>query len=306
MQAVGFVVLTAAFFGRAAVIAVLGAREALDHRAPDRGRPMAGSAAWATTCRCCRGARRRAAPGLPRGLCTALARAASRPRGLGARAGEHQPDRPGGAWLLAVWVARQPQLAASADELAWSDAIRSGPDRAAPHRPVPRRGRLDLGLRLRRFRVGRRPGRPAPSDRGGLPRRHRGRRDLGRRAGPAASHARPRSGRSAMLVVDPALPTPPFEQIKAQITTQRASGELPANHRLPPSGTWRLSSASPQHGGAGVSRARGVRHHRDARAAGVVRDRHGLLESEGGRPRRGTTWRASGASDWTSPTRSAS
>ena len=37
-----------------------------------------------------------------------------------------------------------------------------------------------------------------------------------------------------MLVVDPSLPTPPYEQIKNQIVDQRASGELAANHRLPP------------------------------------------------------------------------
>lgn len=37
-----------------------------------------------------------------------------------------------------------------------------------------------------------------------------------------------------MLVIDPSLPTPPFEQIKAQIVAQRASGELPPGHRLPP------------------------------------------------------------------------
>lgn len=37
-----------------------------------------------------------------------------------------------------------------------------------------------------------------------------------------------------MLVVDPALPTPPFEQLKQQIADQRLSGELPAGHRLPP------------------------------------------------------------------------
>ena len=36
------------------------------------------------------------------------------------------------------------------------------------------------------------------------------------------------------LAVDPALPTPPYEQIKNQIIEQRSSGELPANHRLPP------------------------------------------------------------------------
>lgn len=37
-----------------------------------------------------------------------------------------------------------------------------------------------------------------------------------------------------MLIVDPGLPTPPYEQVKKQIIEQRTSGELPANHRLPP------------------------------------------------------------------------
>lgn len=37
-----------------------------------------------------------------------------------------------------------------------------------------------------------------------------------------------------MLVVDPSLATPPFEQIKQQIVAARESGEFPANHRLPP------------------------------------------------------------------------
>ncbi|HHU38442.1 MAG TPA: GntR family transcriptional regulator [Propionibacterium sp.] len=37
-----------------------------------------------------------------------------------------------------------------------------------------------------------------------------------------------------MLVVDPSLAVPPFEQIKQQIVAARESGEFPANHRLPP------------------------------------------------------------------------
>lgn len=37
-----------------------------------------------------------------------------------------------------------------------------------------------------------------------------------------------------MLVVDPSLPMPPFEQIKQQIAAARESGEFAANHRLPP------------------------------------------------------------------------
>lgn len=37
-----------------------------------------------------------------------------------------------------------------------------------------------------------------------------------------------------MLVVDPSLPAPPYEQLKQQIADARASGALPAHHRLPP------------------------------------------------------------------------
>ena len=37
-----------------------------------------------------------------------------------------------------------------------------------------------------------------------------------------------------MLSVNPSLPTPPFVQIREQISAQRASGELPAGERLPP------------------------------------------------------------------------
>lgn len=36
------------------------------------------------------------------------------------------------------------------------------------------------------------------------------------------------------FVVDPALPTPPYDQIKQLIVARRASGALPAGHRLPP------------------------------------------------------------------------
>ncbi len=37
-----------------------------------------------------------------------------------------------------------------------------------------------------------------------------------------------------MLSIDPTSAQPAYEQIKAQIIEQRASGELPAEHRLPP------------------------------------------------------------------------
>ena len=72
-----------------------------------------------------------------------------------------------------------------------------------------------------------------------------------------------------MLVVEPALPTPPFEQIKAQITAQRASGELPASHRLPPV---RHLAAE-----LGVAPNTVARAYRELEASGVIetRGRHG-------------------------------
>lgn len=37
-----------------------------------------------------------------------------------------------------------------------------------------------------------------------------------------------------MFTIDPGLPEPPYEQLRAQIEQQRASGELPTGYRLPP------------------------------------------------------------------------
>lgn len=37
-----------------------------------------------------------------------------------------------------------------------------------------------------------------------------------------------------MLRIDTSLPTPPYEQLKDRIVQARASGEFPAEHRLPP------------------------------------------------------------------------
>lgn len=72
-----------------------------------------------------------------------------------------------------------------------------------------------------------------------------------------------------MLVVDPGLPTPPFEQIKNQIAEQRATGELPANHRLPPV---RHLAAE-----LGVAPNTVARAYRELEASGVIqtRGRHG-------------------------------
>lgn len=72
-----------------------------------------------------------------------------------------------------------------------------------------------------------------------------------------------------MLIVDPGLPTPPYEQIRAQIAEQRASGELPASHRLPP--IRHLASE------LGVAANTVARAYRELEAAGVIetRGRHG-------------------------------
>ena len=68
-----------------------------------------------------------------------------------------------------------------------------------------------------------------------------------------------------MLVVDPSLPTPPYEQIKNQIVEQRASGELPANHRLPPVRHLAVE--------LGVAPNTVARAYRELEAAGVIETR---------------------------------
>lgn len=72
-----------------------------------------------------------------------------------------------------------------------------------------------------------------------------------------------------MLTVDPASATPPFEQIKARLTEQRASGELPAGHRLPP--VRQLATE------LGVAANTVARAYRELEAAGIIetRGRHG-------------------------------
>lgn len=72
-----------------------------------------------------------------------------------------------------------------------------------------------------------------------------------------------------MLSVDPALPTPPFEQIKDQLTHLRATGALGANHRLP---TVRHLAAE-----LGLAPSTVARAYRELEASGVIetRGRHG-------------------------------
>ncbi|MDN5572022.1 MAG: GntR family transcriptional regulator [Propionibacteriaceae bacterium] len=72
-----------------------------------------------------------------------------------------------------------------------------------------------------------------------------------------------------MLSVDPSLPVPPFEQIKNQITEQRASGELTANHRLPPVRHLAIE--------LGVAPNTVARAYRELEASGLIetRGRHG-------------------------------
>lgn len=72
-----------------------------------------------------------------------------------------------------------------------------------------------------------------------------------------------------MLRVDPSLQTPPFEQIKEQLTDLRADGTLGANHRLP---TVRHLAAE-----LGLAPSTVARAYRELEASGVIetRGRHG-------------------------------
>ena len=72
-----------------------------------------------------------------------------------------------------------------------------------------------------------------------------------------------------MLTVDPSLPTPPFEQVKEQVTELRTTGALPAHHRLP---TVRHLAAE-----LGLAPSTVARAYRELEASGVIetRGRHG-------------------------------
>lgn len=125
VQAIAFVVMTAAFLGRGIVIAVLTAREALRERAPGPRVSHGGVRGI--------GAQLNRVPFVLIGAAQLVFLALYVPQSLALR-----PDVSGwvltfaiasvvasvAAWALAAWVARQPQLAADATELAWSDAAR--------------------------------------------------------------------------------------------------------------------------------------------------------------------------------------
>ncbi|GAB3700409.1 GntR family transcriptional regulator [Mariniluteicoccus flavus] len=72
-----------------------------------------------------------------------------------------------------------------------------------------------------------------------------------------------------MIVIDPGLPAPPFEQIRDQIAAARTTGEFPAGHRLPP--VRHLATE------LGVAANTVARAYRELEAAGVIetRGRHG-------------------------------
>ncbi len=72
-----------------------------------------------------------------------------------------------------------------------------------------------------------------------------------------------------MLSVDPSLATPPFEQIKDQITELRATQALGAHHRLPPVRHLAVE--------LGLAPSTVARAYRELEASGVIetRGRHG-------------------------------
>ncbi len=67
------------------------------------------------------------------------------------------------------------------------------------------------------------------------------------------------------LHVDPGLPVPAFEQIRDQVAAGRASGELPAHHRLP---TVRRLAAD-----LGVAPNTVARAYRELEASGIIETR---------------------------------
>ncbi|MEV8357815.1 GntR family transcriptional regulator [Microbacterium sp. NPDC076895] len=76
-----------------------------------------------------------------------------------------------------------------------------------------------------------------------------------------------------MIVIDPASPTPPFEQLRAQYVAAIASGELPPGSRLPT--VRRLA------GDLGLAPGTVARAYRELETAGLIetRGRHGTFVS---------------------------
>ena len=76
-----------------------------------------------------------------------------------------------------------------------------------------------------------------------------------------------------MIVIDPASPTPPFEQLRAQYVAAIASGELPPGSRLPT--VRRLA------GGLGLAPGTVARAYRELETTGLIetRGRYGTFVS---------------------------
>lgn len=79
-----------------------------------------------------------------------------------------------------------------------------------------------------------------------------------------------------MITLDPASATPPFEQVRAQLATRIANGDLTAGTRLPP--VRRLADD------LGLAANTVARAYRDLEAAGLVetRGRGGTIVTAGG------------------------
>lgn len=92
-----------------------------------------------------------------------------------------------------------------------------------------------------------------------------------------------------MIVIDPASPTPPFEQLRAGFVDEIASGELAAGHRLP---TVRRLAED-----LGIAPGTVARAYRELEASGLIetRGRNGTFVSFHGDPARQQAQRAAAA-----------
>lgn len=81
-----------------------------------------------------------------------------------------------------------------------------------------------------------------------------------------------------MIVIDPASPTPPFEQLRSQLVAAVSSGEMPPGERLP---TVRRLAED-----LGLAPGTVARAYRELEAAGIVetRGRHGSFVAPQGDP----------------------